>query len=122
MTGRRLLLPGAQLPQRLQDERPLPDSRVRYLQIGLRDALAAEYEDIHVDDAWAPTLSSPAPAVALHRFDGLEQLARCARPIHLHDLVQESGLVNNSPGRGVYDAALTQNARSLLTQSTARRA
>src|SRR5205809_7781394 len=104
-----------QLTQRFQDERPLLDSGVRNFEVAIRDALMAEQQQVDVDDARTPSSRRSATALALDRFAHGEQLPGSAWPFDLQHLVEKARLVGVSPGLGLNDVALAQDARSLLT-------
>src|SRR6202521_3426013 len=89
------------------------------LQIGFGDLLVTEQKDVHVDDARSPTPRGRASPFALHPLGRSQQLMRAPRPFHLQHLVQESRLVGDAPGLGVYDAALTRDSQPPLTQPPA---
>lgn len=88
-------------------------------EVALTDPLFAKKQDVNVDDARTPAARRFASAIVFDLLGGLQQLTRRARPLHFDHLVQESRLVGDAPRFGFYDAALTQDARSLLTQAPA---
>ena len=83
------------------------------------DVPIGEEQDVHIDDARPPTPRRRPPSVALDQLGRPQQITGTARPLDLDDLVEEARLVGHAPRRGFYDAALTQDARTALTQPPA---
>src|ERR1700694_5087796 len=107
----------SELAERPLHEPALTDARMRDHQVPLTDPLVTKQQDVDVDDARSPAAGGQATSLLLDCFGCLEQLTRCGGPFHLDHLVQESRLVGDTPRPRLDHAALTQDARSLLTQS-----
>src|SRR3989440_2485326 len=111
-----------ELPQRLDDKRSLGDARMRYDQVALIDAVAAEKQDVDVDHTRSPSSGRPAAAIAFHVLGEPQQLTRGAGPFGLDDLIEKPRLVRHAPGLGFDDSASTADSYSSFTQSPPRRA
>jgi hypothetical protein len=73
--------------------------RMRDMQPGLVDRLAAEDENVDVDRARPPALAPLAAKLPLNGKHGVEQAARRQRRFDAGGRVQEGRLVRLAPGR-----------------------
>src|SRR5215831_12687045 len=106
----------SKLGERLQDELTPSDSWVWDDKPRLANPAIAEQEDVDVDDARSPVPGRRASTLALDSFCSSEKATRRAVPFRFDHLVEESRLLCHTPGLGLHDAALTQDAHSVLTQ------
>ena len=88
-------------------------------EITFAHALVAEQQDVDVDHPRSPAPGRPPASFALDGLSCAQKRSRRAAPLRLHDLVEESRLVPDSPGFCLHDAALTQDPQTLLTQTAA---
>src|SRR5438105_15022297 len=88
---------------------------MRNHEIAHRDALVAEQQDVDVDHARSPAPRPCTPAFALDLFGGFPQLSWRAGPLTFNDLVEDTGLISDSPRLGLDDAAFTPDTDAIFT-------
>src|SRR5690242_9434572 len=82
--------------------------------------LVAVKQDVDVDDPGSPLPRPHPPAVSLDLLSDPQQAARRALPLAFDHLVEESGLILESPRLGLDDLALTRDSNPSLAQAPAR--